>query len=215
MPSRLRFRTLTICLALGTSALPAFAGPAADGPIVLTNEDVERLKNSATGGGQSERGSGLIIAPEADAALSAERSGPPATPSAGNHAPSWQEEYYRLKTLALQRAMEQGNATHFGDVADGLPARRAPPAAAPASSARPSYASTGPSCMYGTNGELIHGPSGMDCSTVRVRGAATHVGAAGQGQAICLYGIHGEVLHAPPGRDCKSRTSGTLPVRRP
>jgi hypothetical protein len=227
MPRRPSIAILSICIALVTVAAPALAGGASDEPIVLTNDDVKRLKKPSSEGGNGATGGRLVIVPSGDGAPAAapanDLASAPSAPSApapvsapaAASATSWQEEYYRLKTLALQQAMERGEAIHFGDVPDGAgPAAPSPGPAASGTSSSARYGATGPSCVYGTNGRLIHQPSGMGCSPVRLRGLSPNANGTGTGSARCLYGIHGEVLHAPVGRECKRTASGSKGAKR-
>jgi len=226
MPRRPSIAILSICIALVAVAAPALAGGASDEPIVLTNDDVKRLTKPAGDGATGGRlvivpsgGGAPAAAPANDFASAPNAPSAPAPVSAPAPGPasatSWQEQYYRLKTLALQQAMERGEAIHFGDVPDGAaPAAASPSAAASGTSSSARYGATGPSCVYGTNGRLIHQPSGMGCSPVRLRGLSPNANGAGSGSARCLYGIHGEVLHAPVGRECKRTASGSKGAQR-
>jgi hypothetical protein len=191
-------------MAIALAAFLCLGATEDDGPILLTNRDVDRLAESD----RQQHGSGQLIltlpANEADTAApkrreTASRGAEPSEstpPSYNGRAGSWQEEYYRLKAIALKRALERGEAIHFGD--------EAPLEPAPAATARRTNPGA-PTCVYHSDGRLIHAPKGIACRPDRNAPASprtTRAAVTGSGHSTCLYGIRGEVLYTPDGRTC-------------
>jgi len=187
-------------------------------PISLTNADVARLTNPATPADPPTAGLIMISQPRNE--MSARRSGSGA--KGESPANSWQEEYYRLKVLALKRAIERGDPIHFGDAPSGgidggiggginggegegpgtSASRRASGRAAIAP-----VASAGPACLYGAGGDLLYAPDGLNCRQHRSdphAGATAGTTSNATSHDSCLYGTGGEVLHQPKGEDCDS-----------
>jgi hypothetical protein len=182
-------------------------GASDDGPIVLTNQDVDRLAEND----REQHGAGQLIrtptareAEKSEARRSAaqdtrDEATPRPAQSYNERAGSWQEEYYRLKAIALKRALERGEPIHFGD--------EAPPEPSSVATAKRSN-DAGSSCVYRASGELLHAPDGIECRPHRSApaspsgSAAESARAAGPGHSTCLYGTRGQVLYAPAGRTC-------------
>jgi hypothetical protein len=169
-----------------------------EGPVVLTNEDVARLhpkrKTDASAGHTDRaaaRSNELTVARTKKASGNALDARPT----------SWQEEYYRLKTLALREAMERGDPIDLGDERETRPAPAAPGSEGPAQLA----IATGPACMYASDGTLFHTPPGMKCAKSRASRSAARPVSEHKGFASCIYGKRGQVLHRPAGRSCPSR----------
>jgi hypothetical protein len=175
-------------------------------PILLTNEDIDRIRSQPTSA--EDAGKGLILT--SDPAAASVASPPPALPAAraearpatpalgtGPEAGSWQEEYYRLKAMALRQAMERGESIDFSD---GMMLRRS--AAGDDAAAALALPAAAPSCMYGPNGSLLYQPEGIRCGATR--NEATHRQSSGKHDS-CLYDHGGNVIHAPAGRRCDRR----------
>jgi hypothetical protein len=130
------------------------------GPIVLTTDDLERLKAKVKTGDAD--GANLIIVPTTDRphARSRARGHRPghAPPDFDTPATSWQEEYYRLKSIALKRAMERGDPIYFGE-----PAAPASPAAEAPNAFRATAGSASRACIYARDGALVYAPPGRSC----------------------------------------------------
>jgi hypothetical protein len=187
-------------------ALPASADDD-EKPVVLTNEDLERVIRRQQSSPDAS-GSGLIIvsspddeptepreAPRRSAPAPAARSAHPYSGPAG----SWQEEYYRLKALALERQIERGDEIDFGD---GAGHERAP--SAPDEAEAAPAASSSPSCIYGSKGALVYAPEGVQCRPHRRFSAPTlPAGGAAMSQGSCVYDRQGKLLHEPAGRSCR------------
>ena len=131
------------------------------GPILLTNEDVERITGSKSTAAEAQ----------SDRAAPQARSSAPADPD--RIADSWQEEYYRLKAQALQRALDRGERIESVEPAAEAPGT--PPAKPDLGS---SYSSE-PTCLYGRRGKLILGPRGVDCPQHRQLDASRRTPTAG------------------------------------
>lgn len=175
---------------------------------MLTNQDVDRLAESD----REQRGTGQLIQVPPVRSSRASDSRPTRDdrasdgeydvsdvkpPSYNGRASSWQEEYYRLKAIALKRALERGEAIHFGDEAPPPGSSIAEPVA------KTEYSS--PSCLYHSNGELLHAPEGVNCRADRSVPASPAANASTSKTSphnTCLYGIRGKVLYKPAGRDC-------------
>jgi hypothetical protein len=168
LPSVLRALALLILLAL--PGAPTLAEPgveakveAQDGdPIVLTTDDLERMKARMKTGDADADGATLIIVPTADRphARSRARGHRPghAPPDFDAPATSWQEEYYRLKAIALKQAMERGDPIYFGE-----PAAPASPAAEVPDAFQARVGSAKPACIYARDGALVYSPPGNTC----------------------------------------------------
>jgi hypothetical protein len=164
LPSVLRALALLILLALPGS--PTLAEPELEaqdgGPIVLTTDDLERMKAKLKTGDADADGATLILVPTSDRphARSRARAHRPghAPPDFDAPATSWQEEYYRLKTIALKRAMERGDPIYFGE-----PAAPASPAAETPNAFRATAGSTNRACIYARDGALVYAPPGRSC----------------------------------------------------
>jgi hypothetical protein len=184
-------------------------------PILLTNADVDRMRGQTASADRASApdpadgvdlsDTGLVLThrsgdwalweeaePEAPAAAPA--SPPDSQPLAG----SWQEEYYRLKALALRQALERGETIDFSDGDAGPPAAAASAGGPEAPPSRP-LSEREPACMYDARGTLIHQPDGGHCSERRVR-SAPRPGLSRHDS--CMYDRRGEVIHAPNGIDC-------------
>ncbi len=193
-----------VAMLISPLAEVARAGDDSEQPILLTNEDVERLSPKPTTSGRAKApppGPAAPLRPDVPRhdevrrgrATRADPDQLPERTALRSPASSWQEEYYRLKALALERALKRGDAVDFSDP----PA----PAETPAdqkSTAQPSS----PACLYDADGALIHAPRGRDCRpNRRERDGAPSSRSKTEGGS-CAYGLRGEVLYRPPGRSC-------------
>jgi len=162
MPRALQALVLLIVLVLPSA--PVLAEPeVSDGrPIVLTSEDIERVKAKQKSGDADD--SSLIIVPTPEPP----RANAPAWPR--QHRPgdepldfdtpatSWQEEYYRLKAVALKQAMERGDPIFFGE-----PAAPASPPDEESHASRVTSGAGRRACIYARDGELVYAPPGQSC----------------------------------------------------
>lgn len=197
-PSRNRLLAALFAALVG---MPVTAGADEPGsPLVLTLEDLERVASRGKPGAPQRPGSdesGLTLIDPAAAIPPADHdSGQPAAaaPEADRVAPSWREEYFRLKALALRQAIARGEPVHFGDAPPG------PAAASEAGDEPPIPTAGNRSCVYDRRGRLLHAPRGVACRPDQRQSQASR--RAGEG--ACIYGLRGELLHAPPGRECDS-----------
>jgi hypothetical protein len=177
-----------VACALALGARPAHAD---DAPILLTNEDVARLRGAKADEPKAQKPAERDAAPPVDSTTAS-------IASRERVADSWQEEYYRLKALALQRALARGEPIEpdepFVGAYEAVPAEVAGPEAGE------------PSCFYGSRGQLIHAPEGVTCrQNRRIETSARGEMPGSKDMASCLYGLHGEVLHTPPGKICPRR----------
>jgi hypothetical protein len=169
-------------------------------PILLTNEDIDRIRAKAKAGKQPAVG--LIVNGASSEVAGAAPPQTQAAPAAPSRAPtpqagSWQEEYYRLKAVALRQAIERGESIGF---TDGMAARPST-ANSPKESAASAFTlpAMGPSCMYGPDGRLLHQPTGLRCPDSR---GAPVSGRAPSKHNSCIYDQAGDVIHTPAGRHC-------------
>lgn len=156
-------------------------------PIVLTTDDLDRVvRERAVEAERMRLRSGIVSnaghGKDEDESTPAEQSGQaekrgssddPELVGFSGPVRSWRDEYYRLKALALRRAIASGELIDFGD-------------AGPGSST--DVSSNGPhgrgalnipatrSCIYGAKGKLLHAPKGADCRSetepTAIRGSA-------------------------------------------
>ena len=207
MPRHWLTPCLMISLLLAFPSRPALASGAREEPILLTNEDVKRLRpQPGEPNGKADPTSRLVIVPSA-------RVGPPAAvategraqatspdpspdpPAFRGPASSWQEEYYRLKALALRRTIERGDPIDFGDVEAAREANtRAKPSRFDFDTPR--------ACLYDARDALIHAPNGQPCRPNRRDRNATTPRSNRVRHESCLYGTRGELLYSPAGQDC-------------
>jgi len=190
---------MIVLCALLLAGGPALAGRSDEAPVMLTNEDVARLHSKSPGARPSQEPSAKR---ERAAAPPARK---PATPSQdaakqslGSAPSSWQEEYYRLKALALKGALERGDPIDFRD---GGAARLSAPGPASPADDTPAVPSK-PACMYASDGSLIYGPPGRGCSADRKSRSVTRPASS---SVACIFGTEGELLHQPAGRTCAGR----------
>jgi hypothetical protein len=194
------FSALLVLSALWMLGLASASVVRADeAPVMLTNEDLARLHPkrktdaSARRAGSDERTVAAKKKTSSDAL--------DARPN------SWQEEYYRLKTLALKQAMRRGDPIELADEGGATPGPAAPSSE---ESVQPAM-STGPACMYASDGALFHAPTGMKCAVSRALRSAARPVSERRGTESCIYGKRGQVLHRPAGRSCPSRVQAVIP----
>jgi hypothetical protein len=172
-------------------------------PIVLTNEDIDRIRAKAKAGKQPAVGLILSGASSevAEAAPQPIQAAPAApSPASAPQAGSWQEEYYRLKAVALRQAIERGESIDF---TDGMPGAVST-SSSPKESAAAAFTlpTMGPSCMYGPDGRLLHQPTGLRCPDSRRAPQSDRVPSK---HNSCIYDRTGDVIHTPAGRPCDRR----------
>ena len=156
----------SLALVLVLAGAPALAEPEAPegDPIVLTSEDLARVKAKQQAAGAAGEDTTLIIVPTSDQREKGRRAGSRRRYSGADEpdfeapATSWQEEYYRLKAVALKQAMERGDPIYFGEPAA--------PADAGADKSDAPFATRTPgmgTCIYARDGELVYAPPGQSC----------------------------------------------------
>jgi len=169
-------------------------------PIVLTNEDIDRIR--AQPATDEPRGPGLILTGVTSEAPAPEATGGdthPAAPApgAGPQAGSWQEEYYRLKAMALRQAIGRGESIDFMDAIG--PAQAESASRDEHRAVEISVPAAGPACMYGKGGILFHQPAGVQCGATR--GEAVRRRSSSKYDS-CVYDADGGVIYTPTGRRC-------------
>lgn len=218
-------RGARLCVAL--LVLAGAAQAEEDGPIFLTNADVDRLHSQ-----EAKAGTATKAEPVASETAKA---GPDDVEAMRALDASLKR---RLDTISRQsmghvsrtldaRALDEAPAT-MPPISAGpeaaalppLPAAPAPPADLEAETDEEPQASVDrpvdptPACVYGPRGHLLHAPKGRSCAPVRVGGQSRHFqsgtaasdGAArrGEPQVGCVYGSRGQLLYASPGVECAS-----------
>lgn len=190
-------------------ATPA-AADETDTPLVLTIEDLERVAAQQSPGLPAAPASletgftrmQAATAPSATTRTPSERAASHAADAASGErvAPSWHEEYFRLKAIALKQAIARGEPVAFDDEAPAGGAAAEEEAAEEDATSRHRPGSDGPSCLYDRNGKLLHAPAGSNCRPNR----RSRERVADSADQVCIFGLHGEILHAPSGRDCSA-----------
>jgi hypothetical protein len=207
-----------------TPGLADQGGPIQDGPISLTNADVDRLH--AQQAKSDARAAEKTPPPEVTAPTEAElqamreldqklraRLDRISTESMDELSRTLDERAVGA-VRAGPASMPAISAGPEAQAAPAMPAAPAPPAAPadadPQASSAP-VADPEPACIYGPRGRLVFEPEGRSCAAIRVgrrpqlvepTKASAAAAERREGQVGCVYGSRGQLLYASPGVEC-------------